>query len=203
MKEDECVRANQSARRFSDCGEDIAAVQRLDEVRDDLAVSFRLEGVALRFELGAQLPVILNISVVDDSKLAGAIVVRVCVWATDRSDRCPSSVADAYGALDVVKLCCALVYCADAFPGLDALSVENRNAERVVSAVGDQAKGIQQDREGFSIADVSNDSTHLFFLSDCGPQARFGLDGRLGVHDRPSSPSVCLSGHGLSLALST
>ena len=92
---DEGVVTPQLAEGCADGGDQIAVVVALDQVRDDLGVGLRGEGVALVGELPAQLRVVLDDPVQDDVDLVGAVAVRVRVLLGHPAVGGPAGVADA------------------------------------------------------------------------------------------------------------
>jgi hypothetical protein len=117
------VGAAQPRQRALDGVEQVAVVEVVDQVRDDLGVGLRLEDVALRLELGAQVVVVLDDPVVDEADAArprdprglaglGGIVdlalarsmreVRVCVVDERRAVRRPARVRDPRRPLDAL-----------------------------------------------------------------------------------------------------
>ncbi len=95
---DQCVRAPDPIERCTHCGCQVAAKIILDEVGHDLGVRVTGERVAVRHELGTQLPIVLDDPVVDQVDVAGAVRVRVSVLHTGPPVRRPARVSDAQRA---------------------------------------------------------------------------------------------------------
>ena len=74
---------------------EIALVGLLDEVGDGLGVGLRLEGVAARLELDAQLDEVLDDAVVDDGQLARAVDVGMGVEVVGAAMRGPARMPQA------------------------------------------------------------------------------------------------------------
>ena len=94
VEDRERIRPDRAPQRLPHGLRDVAAIGLLDEVRDDLGVGLRIEAMAGRRELGAQLDEVLDDPVVDDRQLAGAVDVRVGVEVARPAMGRPARVAE-------------------------------------------------------------------------------------------------------------
>ncbi len=139
----------------------------LDEVRDNLGVSFSDEAMAFLLELALQIEIVLDDAVVDDDDLAGAVAVWMCVFFRRASVRRPACVPDAVIAVERVdrERIFEARKLAGATPQLDRAVANHGDAGRVVAAVLEAPQAVDEDRENLLAADIADDSAHTSVAS--------------------------------------
>ena len=160
----------------------VAVVQVIDEVGDDLGVGLRHERVALGLQLGAQLVVVLDDAVVDEADPPGggqarrfAAVgidrgrraraggeMRMRVVDDRRAVRGPARVGDAGARLEAFggDVGRQLGDARRAARAAQAAALVDGDAARVVAAVFEATQALDQDRDDVACADGRDDSTH-------------------------------------------
>jgi hypothetical protein len=133
-----------------------------DEVRQDLRVGLRVEGVPTLEELFAEELVIFNNAIVDEMEAAGLVRVGVGVFTSYRAMGGPPGVADAGMAGDgkIGDLRGEVGDTAHGLAHVDAAGVEKSDPGGVVAAVFQAPEAVKQHRKGIGAAYVSNNSTH-------------------------------------------
>ena len=127
--------------------DEVAFVVALDEVRDDLRVGLRREGVAVGFERLAQLAEVLDDPVQDDGDLLlRAARQRMGVLVGDFPVRRPTRVADAGGRGGAVAArgLLQLLEVADRSDVVETALLEQADARRVVAAVLESLETLEQ-----------------------------------------------------------
>ena len=135
----------------------------LDEVRHDLRIGLRDEGVAFSNQLLLQLEIVLDDAVVDDDDLAGAVAMRMGVLLGRPPVRGPARVADAVVAVHRAARdrCLEPRQFAGAAPELDRPVADERHARRVIAAILEPPQSVDENRQHFALPDVADDSAHL------------------------------------------
>ena len=134
-----------------------------DQMRDDLGVRLGLEVMAFGREPFLESEVILDDPIMDNDDLARLITVRMCVLLGRSAVRRPSRVADAVCPIERAQPY-RLFKIAELSLGppqfqMPAL-INDRNARRVVSAILELPKAIDDQRHNLLISNVSNNSAH-------------------------------------------
>jgi len=140
------------------------------QVGDNFSICFGDELVAFFFKLALQLDVIFHNAVMDDDDLAGAIPVGMRVLFGWTSMRGPARVADAVRAVDggLPDYFLKIVKFSRCTPDFHfAVLSDNGDARGIVAAIFQPPQTIQDERNDFLGADISDDSTHCF-LSERG-----------------------------------
>jgi len=147
----------------ADCFFETAVVVSLDQVGDDLGVGLRLELVPFGGKLAPELEVVLDDAVVDDHHVAARAAVRMGVFFRGPAVSRPARMADAeqpVGGLDAEDL---LEIVQLAFGPADVqapLAVDHGQACRVIAAILQALQSVEQERYGFSFAQIADNSTH-------------------------------------------
>jgi hypothetical protein len=164
VDDDEREVALQIGEGAPDCLREIALVMALDQVDDRLGVRLGGEGVAVREQAVAMLPVVLDDPVQDDRKLrAVAAEQRVRVRLRDAAVRRPARVAEAVsggGAVGVGRDL-EVLQVADSADVIEAAFLPEGDPGRVVAAVLEALQALEEERFALSGSDVTNDSAHL------------------------------------------
>ena len=129
---------------------------------NDFGVGVRAEGVAARRDIVAQLLVVLDDAVVHDRD-AGVADVRVRVALRRLAVRGPAGVGDAEKAgqgFARQRALQALDLADRTDPVHMAVTVEHRDARRVVAAVFQAFEAVDQDRQNVSVCNGANDTAH-------------------------------------------
>ncbi len=162
------VRAVELAQGGPDRVGQVAGVGLLDEVGDRLGVGLRGQRVAPCLEPVAQLAEVLDDPVVDDRDVAGAVLVRVGIEVVGPAVGRPAGMGQADrrvrgpvgdGRLEVGQL---------ARPLLDeqvAGVVDQGDPGRVVAAILESAKALDQDRTRLTRSGIADDPTHSVRVS--------------------------------------
>ena len=134
----------------------------LDQVRDDLGVGLGDERVPFLLELLLQVEVVLDDAVVHDDDAAGAVAMRVGVLLGRAAVRRPARVADAVVPVQRVvgDDLFELRELPGASPQLDRAVADHGHAGRVVAAILEPPKPVDENREHLLLPDVSDDSAH-------------------------------------------
>ena len=165
---DQRVRTFQAVERRPHRVGQIALVGVLDEMGDDLRICFRRENVPARRKLVAQCAEVLDDAVVDDGDAPGAVAVGMGVEVADASVGGPAGVAQANagggrlaaeGVLEHRDLTRTLLHEQLARVG------DEGDARRVVTAVLETPKPIEEDGACFPGPGISDDPTHRWLLS--------------------------------------
>ncbi len=138
----------------------------MDQVGDDFGVCVADDGEAARLELAPQLQVVFDDAVVHDRDGAGN--VRVCVDLRRAAVRGPPGVPDSNRAREALlrERFLEVAELADRADNLDAVVRMNGEAGRIVAAVFEPPKPVEQDRRRLAVTDVTNDSAHSLTLVD-------------------------------------
>ena len=150
--------------------EQVALVQAVDQVRDDLGVGLAGEVVALGLQRGAQLVVVLDDAVVDQRDAArpvrrrgaGAVAeVRVGVVHRGRAVGGPAGVCDAGGAAQALAahLLHQLGDALGAARALQAAGVDG-HAAGVIAAVLQALQALDEKGDDVAVRDRGDDATH-------------------------------------------
>ena len=137
-----------------------------DQVHRDLGVGVAGELDAVGFQLCAQRGEVLDDAVVDDRDLARGVAVRVGVAVGGPAVGGPAGVAEAgaareAGGIGFVERRLQVGQPAGAAAhGQAAVTVEQRDAGRVVAAVFHPAQRVDDDAAGRALPDVADDSAH-------------------------------------------
>ena len=144
--------------------DEIAVVERLEQVRNYLGIRLGAEAVASRLELGLELAVVLDDSVEHDRELAVvAAGERVGVLLVHHSVRGPAGVAEAgcrvravraYGSLQVGEV-------ADRADVGEPVILEQCDPGRVVPSKFEPLETCDEQILGRPLANVSDDSAHF------------------------------------------
>ena len=162
--------------RGADGLDEVALVERADELRDGLGIGLRRELAAAGLERRAQLGVVLDDAVEDDLDAARGVVVGVGVGLAHAAVGGPAGVADAgrrrgrrvaaaragesrhaVGARDGGAQAREV---ADRAHAVEAAVALEGDARGVVAAVLQGGQAVEQQRLGGAMADVSDDSAH-------------------------------------------
>src|SRR5438552_1683862 len=160
------VRAGEALHRRAHCFREVAAVEAMHEVRDDLGIGLAFEAVPRRLQLGAQLFVVFDDAVVHQRDFP----VRdegVRVLGRRRPVRRPARVGDTRRASKVffANLNCQVCDARDAAHAPD-LAVENHGyAAGVVAAVLEPAQAFDEDRDDVAPRRRTDDAAHGLSLS--------------------------------------
>ena len=163
--------------------EQVAVVERVDQMRDHLGVGLALEHIAAALQLGAQLVVVLDDAVVHQRDAAGALLrllagamaeVRVGVVHRRRAMRGPARVRDAGagGQSVLIDLLLQLGHPSRAARALqaglcrrlraiDRRAAVHRNAARVITPVFEPLQALHQHRHDIAPRDGTDDSAHI------------------------------------------
>ena len=164
----------QPPRGLLDGVEQVALVQRIDQVRDDLGVGLAREHVAARLQLGAQLVVVLDDAVVDQRDACRAVglaprpgrEVRMRVVHRRRAVGGPAGVGDAGRALHAVggDLRVELGHARGAARAAQRAGLVDGDAAGVVAAVFEPLQAFDEDGNDVARADRADDAAHGCFL---------------------------------------
>ena len=138
-------------------------VELFDQVRDDLGIGLGLVGMALFAQHLLQLEVILHNAVVHHNDGAAAIAVGMRVLFAGAAVRGPARVADAVGAVNRMLADDLFEVAQLAFGAAQLQSLGTAghgDARRIVSAILQAAKAVNDDRDYLLLTNVSDDSTH-------------------------------------------
>ena len=132
-------------------------------MRDDFGIGFGDELVSLFLKLPLQIEVVLDDAVVDHNDAPGTVTVRMGVLLCWTAVRGPSRVADAVLAVERAVSDDLLEprQLAGTAPQLDRAITHDRHAGRIVAAVFEPPKPVDQNRHDLPRADVTNDSAHV------------------------------------------
>ena len=137
----------------------------LHQVGDDFCVGFGDECVPELLELALEVQVVLDDAVMDDDDLAGAVLVGMRVLFGGPAVRGPSRVPDAVQAFERLRVDRLLEI--DEFAGastaLDLSVTDDSDARRVVAAILEATKPVDQNRDNFLRAEITDDSAHMCF----------------------------------------
>jgi hypothetical protein len=154
------VRPLQPRRRAAHRVEQIPVMQAVHQVRDHLGVGLALEAVALRFQLRAQLVMVLDDAVVHDGDLA-ARDERMRVLGRRRAVRGPARVRDAGFSGLLLRLGRQVGNPRDGAREPDAVLAQERNAAGVVAPVLEPPQPFDQDRNDVAPCDGAHDAAHI------------------------------------------
>ncbi len=131
----------------------------LDQMCDDFRIGFADERVASLLKPFTELSKILDDSIMDNRKSAGAIDVRMGVFVSNAAVRCPSGVSKSNGSVRE-----RWIGCNDAsrlLGNLDRSVLAYSNAPGIVSTIFEASQALQQhSTEGLFATDVAYDSAH-------------------------------------------
>ena len=166
------VGAGQALRGGLDSGKQVAVIEVVDQVGDDLGVGLAQEDVALGLQLAAQLFVVLDDAVVHHGQatgLGGGGVgtgavgeVRVGVVHRGRAVRGPAGVGDAQSAGDAVRrgLRFELGHALGAARAAQLAVLQHGHAAGVITAVLEALEAFDKNRRDVARPDGADDATH-------------------------------------------
>jgi hypothetical protein len=160
------VRAGHFAERGLDCFLEVDAfagcVELTDEHGEDLCVGLAGEGVAFFLEVGLEDGVVLDDAVVDEADAALVVAVRVGVFLGDAAVGGPAGVGESDGALQAAGLLEFVFEVGDASDGAADVeaAVQDGDAGGVISPVLEAFEPFEQQRLGWFLPDVGDDTAH-------------------------------------------
>lgn len=133
-----------------------------DKMGQNLGVRLRVKNMPALLELLAEGLVILDDSIVNEVEFSRLVCVRVGIIARHRAVRRPAGVADSSLAVDgkFFDFRGEIGNAADGFSHLDAAGVQEGQTSRIIAAVFEAAKSVEQDGKGIRGADIGDNSTH-------------------------------------------
>ena len=141
--------------------EQVAVVELVDQVGDDLGVGLAFEHIALGLQLGAQFVMVLDDAVVHQGD---TITREMRVGVVDRRYTVggPTGVGDAGARLHIVlrDLHPQLGHPAGAAGAAQLATLVHGHAARVVAPVLQPLQALDQDRDDVAVADRCDDATH-------------------------------------------
>ena len=158
----------------------VAVVQTVDQVRDDLGVGLALKNIAARLERSAQFVMVFDDAVVHQRhpprRIGGSACavaeMRVCVVHHRRAVRGPARVGNARAALHgpAADLLHQLGNTRRAARALQATALRaqatgmHRHAARVIAPVLQPLKPLHEDRDDIAGGNPADDAAHSFSL---------------------------------------
>ena len=139
----------------------------LDQVGDDFGVGFGGELVAFRDQFLLEREIVFDDAVVDDDDGSAAVAVGMGVFFGGAAVGGPASVSDAVGAVERLLADDFFEVAEFALGAADLKSVAvaaDRDACRVVAAIFELAKTLDDDRDNLLFTYVSHNSAHWILL---------------------------------------
>ena len=157
-----CKQPLQLRKRFQDCLFQVSIEMLLDQVGDHFRVRFGSECMSVRDKLSLQAKVVLDDSVVGNNDAAFAIPVRMGILFSGPAMRGPACVtqAELAGYRLFGNQILELLQLARRAPNLKVLTLDDRDAGRVIAAVFERPEATHDDGYRIAGADVAENSTH-------------------------------------------
>ncbi len=143
-----------------------------DQKGKHLGVRFRAKLKALVYQPLLQGAIVFDDTVVDDGQLAGGVGMGVGVDLGGLAVGGPARVADPEAAVEgmAAQRAFQLLDAAHFLDHREALAVEHGNPARIVTPVLETVQPLQQERLGFLIPNIGNNSAHNLLVATIGRQ---------------------------------
>ena len=158
----ESVRSFDTRKHLAHRGLEVAVVDFLQQVCDDLRIRLRLEGMTFFNQIFLQRHIVFDDAVVHNGKIARAVCMRMCV-AVRRTSMCrPTRMTDADMTCRLISFDDSLEFgkTTHAFFHADLLLVQDGDARRIIAAILKLRQPLDEKRRRLTLADITNDSTH-------------------------------------------
>ena len=158
----ESVRAFDARKHLAHRGLEVAVVDFLQQVCDDLRIRLRLEGMTFFNQIFLQRHIVFDDAVVHNGKIARAVCMRMCVAVRRTSMRRPTRMPNADMTCRLISFDDSLEFgkTTHAFFHADLLLVQDGDARRIIAAILELRQPLDEKRRRLTLADITNDSTH-------------------------------------------
>ena len=140
------------------------------ELNEYFGICIRDERHALFNQFRFQVGIVLNDTVMDESKILGFRIMRMGITGRRLAMGCPTGVGNSQAASDIFigTVSLQIAYLAFCLVNTQiALGVQQSHAGTIIAAIFESFKSFYQNRISLTLTDVSYYSAHIFLLCCC------------------------------------